>query len=402
MAFSSNGFTAPEVLFPPEGVALRAKPSMDVFALGCIIYHMHFFPRQLRCPQHIGDEIAEVEDRAWVVDDCSVGRPAVASMTWAKDKKVVDVVRMACRAQPTERVSAAALLHTNYMQKSIASVSAPPPILPVYWQYEKKCGYALVESPELTDKMGQMMMATRSVHRSHGRVLSVSRVWRLENPCIWARYVAKRRLLSEECLRSRYKRPFLPTRTASFNFPLDAQPPVTAAGEYFLFHASDQVELLMATGFDSNGGLSSAVRAGSLGRGIYFTDAVGKADHSLSNQGQEPKRLVVARVLLGRCYVTYEDRRDATEMPELPDQSLADESGSPLRCDSVVALAGISADGSGEGSANKGTAGGGGGGSRNASTGGGRRHSEFMVADGHQAYPEFLVEYTLEAAPGAV
>ena len=221
--------------------------------------------------------------------------------------------------------------------------------------------------------------ARRGHQRQHGGRMVLKRVFRVQNDKLFVAYATHRDLL-EPAAGAVVPRTHVPASGAWLARALGVQP---AANEVLLFHGTTHAvaDRVCADGFDERycaaetadeygpgwtvevSAAAEAARAAALaerrpffGAGIYFQEHSTKADVEARRAGGAGRYAFVARFALGRCFETNAARRDERRPPGGHDS-----------------LAGVVPSGCG---------------------GDGER--QFVVYDGWQAYPEFLLEYDRE------
>ena len=139
-------YAAPEVV-RAAGQPPRATSKVDVFGLGCVIYHMHMYPRTLPEPDSLDDDVAS---RAGLFDNTLGGAlPNYAVPAWAAAAPQ-NLIAGATRADPVARLSARELLQTAYMRQADGEYVCVDVQQPAYWQYQEHSGSWLVrESAEV-------------------------------------------------------------------------------------------------------------------------------------------------------------------------------------------------------------------------------------------------------------
>jgi len=125
---ATPGYAANEVMFGTPDAPFRASSKQDVFSLGCVIYHMHMYPRSLREPQRRDDDVT---DQGSVLEqDGEEASPAVAGALSR------ELVRSMVGPEPSSRPTFASLLEDPYLlQLGAASVQAYSEMakVPVSW-----------------------------------------------------------------------------------------------------------------------------------------------------------------------------------------------------------------------------------------------------------------------------
>eukprot|EP00928_Gymnodinium_smaydae_P003416 TRINITY_DN11228_c0_g1_i1.p1 TRINITY_DN11228_c0_g1~~TRINITY_DN11228_c0_g1_i1.p1 ORF type:complete len:860 (-),score=80.19 TRINITY_DN11228_c0_g1_i1:209-2788(-) len=192
----------------------------------------------------------------------------------------------------------------------------------------------------------------RPARSALGRRLEAVVVLRLENSELWARYALRRAAIrSKRCRASDSL--VTPVRTAA------SLPAVVANGlddqvnEFLLFHGTTvpATRMIQQEGFRVD--LAGTHRGTMFGAGVYFAEAASKADEYTSNDDEELHVMLLCRVCCG-CYLQTTDGDG--HLDRHLDRS---------RYDSVL-------------------------GDREAIVG---TYREFVIYDGDQSYPEYLVVY---------
>jgi serine/threonine protein kinase len=365
-------YAPPEVIRASRQRPIKAHSSVDVYSLGAVIYHLHFYPRRLGLSRHAHHDVVQDADVFTIGND--------VRSDWAAVENVVDVVKAMCAAGPTERPSAVALLHHPYILGGTSTVRSAMESRPSYWLYTLSDGYKQVHVPELCAKIQELMNSTASPDShgqgadSHGEKFAafrVQRVFRVENPTVWTTYAAERRLLANKLTEKKYQRPPFELRTKDFEHPFDASPVGQAAGEVLLFHATAALDSVISNGFDVKYAFAAVANGAMFGRGIYFADSASKSDqYNRATGAGVVHRMLLSRVLLGRSVVVTAARWGDNFMPEVDGESTP---AVPVRYDSVVTDPTKII---------------------NPRTGLPMRFREIVVGENKQTYPEFVIEYT--------
>lgn len=174
--------------------------------------------------------------------------------------------------------------------------------------------------------------------------LTPSKVYRIQNDRLWVAYATHRDLLTKNSTR------FKPTthEDESLIAPAALKPEYN---ELYLWHGTlpSLVELICQEGFDER----AASLGGLYGAGSYFAEHISKADQYCTPHPDNDKNgtfyCFLSRVAMGKIHETSSGR--------------SNERRAPNGCDSLVGQLDST------------------------------RYKEFVVYDGWQAYPEFLVEY---------
>jgi serine/threonine protein kinase len=367
----SAGYAAPEVVRAPSGQPPRATSKLDVYGLGCVIYHMHMYPRTLPEPKRLDDDVAS---RAGLFDVKAGGAlPNCAVPAWAAIVPQ-NLIAGATRADPIARLSARELLQTAYMRQADGEYARVDVQRPAYWQYQEHSGSWLVrESAEVVTQVEKLLNDTaRPAEHGTGRDshdqpfvrFRVTSVQRVENSVVWSAYAARRRALADALAGESYTLPE-PARqlcTSHFLYPSEGGSLEDAAGEVFLFHGTSFPESIASTGFDVRYAYAGAGAGAAFGRGVYFAESASKSDQYVKFSAGRTLTLVLARVCLGRCQVVRDgrSRRNASFLPEVEGRSTP---VLPIYYDSILTEVP------------------------------GMRFREIVVGRDTAAYPELLVEY---------
>jgi len=229
--------------------------------------------------------------------------------------------------------------------------------VPIYWK--NKVNFHRVGTNYMKHIL-QTFMAS-SVCCPIMRNVQVVSVERIENESLWQMYQAKKESL----------RKFLSAQGSSMrklSGVTQWQPELTNAGmspetnEFFLFHGTSlsQAEIISQQGFDAR----VASLTGLYGAGSYFAiNACKSHQYSVSKKpaGSSDYIMLVCRVSMGMPYCTSEQHANARRPPDNPATL-----GRPF--DSIFAEHGKGRRGD-------------------------QQHHEYVVFDGYQAYPEFIVRY---------
>ena len=366
------GYAPPEVLYPSPGTFHEAHPRVDIFGLGAVIYHMHFYPRKLPQPRKKGDDIT--------ADDAIFARGNDTRPDWCMINHLKFVVQRACALKASSRPSATLLLRHEYMLQGTDLVRAAINECPSYWQYSQSNVCNLVEDSTLCQTMQDIMNNSakplehgigRDSHNERFQTFKVHKIYRVENPTTWAEYVTERR----ELRKKGYQRPNIELKTKDIisRLPFISTGTEDVVSECFLFHATQRPDSVIFNGFDVKYAFAGAANGAMFGRGIYFADSASKADqyNRATGQGVMHKMLLV-RVLLGRSIVINAPRQGAPFLPVVEQESTAT---TKVRYDSVVTdpenmiIGGVPTP---------------------------MRFKEIVVGENKQTYPEFIIEYTRE------
>jgi len=365
------GYAAPEVVRAPAGQPPRATSKLDVYGLGCVIYHMHMYPRTLPEPERLDDDVAS---QAGLFDvKAGAPLPNCAVPAWAAAVPQ-DLIAGATRADPVARLSARELLQTAYMRQAEGEYARVDVQRPAYWQYQEHSGSWLVrESAEVVSQVEKLLNDTatpaehgtgRDSHEQSFVKFKVTSVQRVENSVVWSAYAARRRALADALAGEGYTLPE-PARqlcTSHFLYPSEGGSLEDAAGEVFLFHGTNFPESIASTGFDVRYAYAGAGAGAAFGRGVYFAESASKSDQYVRPGAGRTLTLVLARVCLGRCQVVR-DGRGRRNAPFLPQVEGLSTPLVPAYYDSILTEVP------------------------------GMRYREIVVGRDTAAYPELLVEY---------
>jgi serine/threonine protein kinase len=366
----SVGYAAPEVVCTPSGSPPpRATSKLDVFGLGCVIYHMHMYPRALLQPENMNDDVVS---RPGLFGQAKSGAfPECAVPAWACAVPAT-VIANATRANPIARLSAQELLQTEYMRHADGDYARMAVQRPAYWQYQEHAGSWLVrETVEVMSEVEKLLNNTakpeehgvgRDSHKIHFDRFRVTSVQRVENSQAWSAYASRRRALADALAREGYILPEQARRlsTSSFFYPMEGGTLETAAGEVFLFHGTRSPASIASSGFDVRYAYAGAGTGAMFGRGVYFAESASKSDQYVWPSHGGKLTMVLARVCLGRCQVVAQSRRNAPFLPQVEGLSTAEV---PVHYDSILTEVP------------------------------GMRFREVVVGRDTAAYPELLVEY---------
>ena len=364
----SAGYAAPEVACAAAGAPPRATHKLDVFGLGCVIYHMHMYPRALREATSLEDELAATEG---VFDVHAAGLPAPRSNAWAQATPI-DVIGSATKATASARLSARELLQAAYMRRGSGDDAEMAVQRPAYWKYQEHAGsWQVRESEDVRAAVEQLMNAT-AVPDTHGQGrdshavafqrFRVVAVHRIENPSAWLAFASQRRALAQGLAAEGYALPRAAQAlaTAGFVYPLAGGSFDGAAGEVALFHGTAAANSIASAGFDVRYAFARRGAGAAFGRGVYFAESSSKADQYVQAGSDGRLCMFLSRVCLGRCALVSRLRGAAPFLPEVKGASTPEV---PVYYDSI--LADVE----------------------------GMRFREIVVGRDASAYPELMVEY---------
>ena len=202
--------------------------------------------------------------------------------------------------------------------------------------------------------------APKSIGRCH-KGFSVVNVRYIENPELWQRYAHERKMIGE-----RYQEG--PVHHYGLTLPVILEPLCREANEVFLFHGThgDNVDDIIRHGFDPRVGADDNL----MGNGIYFAENSSKSDEYCIADTKGICRMFVARVALGEKYEAARLLPSVRRPPRSTDQP-------SKQYDSVV---GITTEARPDAALEV--------------------YKQYVVYDGRQIYPEFLVEYKRVDADG--
>jgi serine/threonine protein kinase len=351
----SAGYAAPEVVRAPSGQPPRAASKLDVFGLGCVIYHMHMYPRALPEPKSVDDDVAnraglyrldddDVANRAGLYKQDGVDvLPACAVAAWARAAPC-EAIAGATRASPSARLSPRELLQTEYLRHADGEYARMAVQRPAHWQNQEHPGSWLVrESPAVVTQVEKLLNDTAKPD-THGRVrhnkrfarFRVTSVQRVEISHIWSAYASRRRALADALAGEGYTLPEQAQRlsTAGFQYPLEGGTLEAAAGEVVLFHGTSKPESIASSGFDVRYAYAGAGAGAKFGRGVYFAESASKSDQYVSPSVGGRLTMVLARVCLGRCKVVVDFSRG--NEPFLPEVEGLSSAAVPIHYDSIL------------------------------------------------------------------
>ena len=340
----SEEFAAPEVVCAPQGSSPRAMHKLDVFGLGCVLFHMHMYPRALRAPRSLEDEVAgngaQFED---------AGDPTPACAAWASAVPQ-DLIQAATRANASVRCTARELLQTEYMRRAEGEYARVAVQRPAYWDNQEHAGSWLVQECDAVRVAVEALMNRTSKPNSHGgrqgsfASFKVTAVHRVENSRVWSAYASQRRAIGDTLAAEGYTMPEKARRldTSDFSYPLDCDSLDAAAGERLLFHGTGFAKSITSAGFDVRYAFAGTGAGAAFGRGVYFAESSSKADQYAVANSDGKLYMFVSRVCLGRCRVVRRARAAAPFLPEVAgvstsevpvyyDSILADKPGRPFR-----------------------------------------------------------------------
>ena len=338
----SKGYAAPELLCAAEGAAPRATHKLDMFGLGCVIYHMHMYPRELREPK--GQEDAVAGDDSVFRTEGGPGAPP-CDRAWAAAVPI-DVVRAATHPDARRRASARGLLQMPYIMQEAGFVKRVAVQTPAYWEHQEHAGSWLVlESADVHRAVEALMNRTakpethgvgRDSHQEPFARFKVTVVHRVENWHRWCAYAAQRRAIGDALAAEGYAPPaqVATLATAGFEYPLVDGTRQDDANEVFLFHGTGTALSIVGSGFDVRYAFAGKGAGACFGHGVYFAESASKADQYARRGGDGKLRMFLSRVCLGRTQLVTAPRGKAPFLPEVPGKSTAQV---PVYHDSILA-----------------------------------------------------------------
>jgi hypothetical protein len=256
-----------------------------------------------------------------------------------------------------------------------ALTAAPP-----HWRLQSLSSAARVVdcTAEWRDRIQELMTGTcKPEHIGKGRDnlglthkgYRVVRVSRIENPLLWKRYVLQREAVVANLPAGSQKHARVNVESwRSWQKRELAQH--TAANEAFFFHGTkpDIAECIKRVGFDER----VCSLGGMFGAGVYLAENSSKSDEYCVPDAKGSCFMFVVRAAIGTPHRTLEDMNDLRRPPclqghtEIKGQYCIDHP----RADSVFAPTTSTHPGACL-----------------------KRYREFIVYDGAQSYPEFLIEF---------
>ena len=339
----SAGYAAPEVLCAPAGQPPRATSKLDVYGLGCVIYHMHMYPRALPEPESLGDEVA-AQDKLF--DASARDVLSCDNAVWYQGV-LRNAIANATRANPIARLSASELLMTKYMQEADSDTAQVEVQRPAHWLHQQQAGTWLVtESADVVAQVEKLLNDSarpqehgigRDSHDKRFERFKVTSVKRVENSYVWSAYASRRRAVAESLALEGYTLPLQARQltTTGFVYPLEGGSLEAAAGEVYLFHGTGFPESISTSGFDVRYAYAGRGAGAFFGRGVYFAESASKSDQYVSPSNSTGRlTMVLARVCLGRCQVVESTRGSMPFLPEVEGKSTA---SVPVYYDSILA-----------------------------------------------------------------
>lgn len=247
-----------------------------------------------------------------------------------------------------------------------------PSLTPWYWNLQGGLASAATERYDVTKDMKAKMQHLidgscnrRTLGRGKDQVepgdytgLQVVKVEQIESPQLWMIYQLRKVKLVDDVLKKKCPETPSPslakTEIASYDHSwMPKSGLLTEVNEVFLFHGTkpDIADKVIETGFEER----LASLGGLYGAGAYFAEKSSKSDQYTSDDGNGNHHMFLARVALGaHVKETHAHCNNIRILEEIP-------GGTGVRYSSLLGLKGA--------------------------------HREFIVFDGGQAYPEFLITY---------
>lgn len=358
--YFTSGYAAPELVHCSVGSTSLPTHKLDIFGLGCVIFHMHMYPRTLPHPRDAHDNVAEPEEMFDVV--ALEAGVEVAVPSWAETVPR-QIVRDATHADADARPTAMQLLQLDYLRLAGDVVLDGLLHPPAYWVNESPVDSVLVPEPEEVCRAIEALMNATAQPGGDPRRFEVLRVDRVENQRLWSLYAAHRCAKGNALVREKYvpaygrRQPL----TKSFVYPLQSGSLDTRAGEYLLFHGTARANSIVTSGFDVRYAYNGFGAGALFGKGLYFAESAFKAaTYSRNVTAGHSLQMILARVTLGRCKVVNTLREDEPFLPLVPHLSAPN---TPVYYDSILVEM--------------------------------RNHCfrEIVVGESVGTYPEFVVEY---------
>ncbi|KAJ1492858.1 hypothetical protein T484DRAFT_2872066 [Baffinella frigidus] len=209
--------------------------------------------------------------------------------------------------------------------------------------------------------MRQTQGCEKSQHCTHGRKMhhcKVVKIERVENYHLYKLYEMKKAQI-KACLGPKTRASLSGSTNQHQGLGASLDPSIN---EFRLFHGTERSiarSIIAAHGFDER----CASLGGLYGAGTYFADCACKSQQYAVPHQDETFTMLISRVTMGGAYPTTRQHVDQRRPPDNPDTP-----GRPF--DSIFALSG-------------------------RANGGKQQHNEYVVFASAQAYPEYLITYTL-------
>eukprot|EP00802_Teleaulax_amphioxeia_P001877 Tamp_01879.p1 GENE.Tamp_01879~~Tamp_01879.p1 ORF type:complete len:1262 (+),score=324.47 Tamp_01879:258-3788(+) len=230
--------------------------------------------------------------------------------------------------------------------------------VPMYWK--NKTGFSRVLSHSVKDALQQFLVQSSACCHAVTSRAEVMSIERIENECLWQMYQTRRGILKKTLAARNCPVPRLSSK-------IGWQPDIPSAkdlsadvNEFYLFHGTSSATagIIAEHGFDER----VANLGGLYGAGSYFAiNACKSHQYRRSAPGSRAHVMLVCRVTMGIPFYTSTQHTHARRAPDNPATA-----GRPF--DSIFAEGGIA-------------------------NGGSQQHNEYVVFDGSQVYPEYVVHY---------
>eukprot|EP00960_Hanusia_phi_P076693 768599-Hanusia_phi.AAC.2 len=243
---------------------------------------------------------------------------------------------------------------------------------PSYWQGRGKKGSRQIDvTQDWKDAMQELMNSTckveyigrgrdnRSLNHTRYRV---QRVFRVENHDLWSMYALKRRAVGFSGRAGGRGSHHPHTKVSSWQLWMrDELFRHNVSNEVFLFHGTspDKVDVIAEFGFDERVGLVN----GLFGAGIYMAENASKSDEYCTPDRQGLCYMFLVRAVLGTPFEALQQLKMARRPPSIPGQN-------NRLYDSVIGVTSKSHPGAFL-----------------------QKYREFVVYDGYQVYPEFIIVF---------
>ena len=230
--------------------------------------------------------------------------------------------------------------------------------VPMYWK--NKTGFSRVLSHSVKDALKRFLVQSSACCHAVASRAEVLSIERIENECLWQMYQTRRGILKKTLAARNCPVPRLSSK-------IGWQPDIPSAkdlsadvNEFYLFHgtSSETAGIIAEHGFDER----VAHLGGLYGAGSYFAiNACKSHQYTRPAPGSRDHVMLVCRVTMGIPFYTSTQHKHARRAPDNPATA-----GRPF--DSIFAEGGIA-------------------------NGGSQQHNEYVVFNGSQVYPEYVVHY---------
>lgn len=370
------GYAAPEVVAAASSPAASGASSAqqpgspaDIYSAGCLLFFMVHYPKEIKV-----DNSNRSHAHSQLPRSCNPQVKEVLVAMWAAAEM---------RPAAADVLTAPYLASVVAEEKAKANPSAELSILPVYWDARLlNIGTPTLRidvTAEMKDSIEWLLNVTAKP-QFHGKgqfhdatfaAFGVKNVWRIENHNRYLAYTRKResiRMVNSDASKNRSMVISPPVQTTPYRMPSGALLD-KASNEHLLFHGTKpaSVATLCNRGFDERVGSLE----GLFGSGCYFAENSSKSDEYVPTNGQQ--FMFLCRVVLGSPFKTLTTHRLMRRPPciqghpekmrcthDLHDSLVAP----PKTMDAKAVLS---------------------------------KFREFIVYDGDQAYPEYLIEYSRQA-----